>query len=97
MPSGALRSGGLARKQLNDWDHPARSPGLRAEIGVLGVDAVGKVPQPAPLRLILDDLRTEREASEDDVGILAEVVVQPGCFGQPRDAATIVIRSPSWK
>jgi hypothetical protein len=37
----------LARNQLNDWDDAYSFPGLLAEVGVLGIDAVGKVPEGA--------------------------------------------------
>jgi hypothetical protein len=34
----------LPRNQLNDWNDASSFPGLLAEVGVLGVDAVGKGP-----------------------------------------------------
>ena len=35
----------LARQQLNDRDDPSSLPGLLTKVGVLRVDAVGKIPQ----------------------------------------------------
>jgi hypothetical protein len=56
----------LATNQLNDGDHASGFRGLLTEVGVLRVDAFGKVPQPAPLRLVLDNLRAEPEAAEQE-------------------------------
>src|SRR3954465_4719096 len=73
---------GLARYQLNDRDDPSSLPGLLPEVRVLRVDAVSKVPQPLPLGFIFHDFAAERQAAENDVGMLAEVVV-PGRVLRP--------------
>src|SRR4051812_11473693 len=77
-----LRSSGLARYQLNDRDDPSSLPGLLTEVRVLRVDAVSKIPQPLPLGFVFHDFAAERQAAENDVGMLAEVVV-PGWVLRP--------------
>ena len=68
--------------QLNDRDDPSSLPGLLTEVGVLRVDAVSKIPQSLPLGFVFHDFGAERQAAENDVGMLAEVVV-PGWVLRP--------------
>lgn len=67
----------LARNQVNDRDDPSSLPRPLTVVGVLREGAVSKIPQPLPLGFVLHDFGTEWQAAEDDVGMLAQVVV-PG-------------------
>jgi hypothetical protein len=72
----------LARNQLNDRDDSSSLPGLLAEVRVLGVDAVSKLPRSLPLGCVLHDFGPERLTAVNNVGMLAEVVV-PGWVSRP--------------
>src|ERR1700677_4540928 len=77
-----LRVCELARNQAKDRDYPSSLSGLLTVVGVLREDTVGKIPQSLPLGFVLDDFGPERQAAENDVGMLAQVVV-PGWVGRP--------------
>src|SRR5436190_9511559 len=68
----------LAGNQLNDRGDSSSLPGLLTEVGVLGVDAVSKLPKSLALGCVLHDLGPERLTAVNNVGMLAEVVVLGG-------------------
>src|SRR6059058_987260 len=65
----------LARYQLDDRDDPSSLRGLLTEVGVLGINAVSKIPQSLPFGFVLNDFRAVVQTAENDVRMLAEVVV----------------------
>ncbi len=72
----------LARDQLKDRDDPFCLPGLLAVGGVPGEDAVSKIPQSLPVGFVLHEFSAERQIAENNVGMLAQVVV-PGWVRRP--------------
>src|SRR4051794_23109250 len=72
----------LAGNQLNDRDDSSSLPGLLAEVGVRGVDAVGELPKSLPLGCVLDDFGPKWLSAENNVRMLEEVVV-PGWVTRP--------------
>src|SRR4051812_27678309 len=82
LPLSRHWSSGLARYQLDDRDDPSSLTGQLTEVGVRWVDAVSKTPQSLPLGFVLHDFGAERQAAENDVGMLAQVVV-PGWVLRP--------------
>jgi hypothetical protein len=77
VPEGLLR-----RYQLHDRDHASCLSGPAAIVAKRGEDTIGEVPEPLSLGRVPHRFGPEREAAEDDGGVLGKVVV-PGRVCRP--------------
>src|SRR4051812_16929661 len=74
----------LARSQLDDRNGAPHLGGPLAVTGIGWEDAVGKLPEPRSLRVVVDDLRVKRLPAELDVGMGTKIVEPRRVLGQPQ-------------
>jgi hypothetical protein len=66
---------GATRNQPDQRNVSPGPPRVLAEIGVRGIDALGKSPESFPLALVLHGLGARWRTAEYDLRMLAEVVI----------------------
>jgi hypothetical protein len=79
----AGRRTGRAWNQPNQRNVPSGLPRRLAEIGIRGIDTLGKSPESFPLALVPHDLGAKWQTAEYDLRMLAEVVIPGWVPGRP--------------